>query len=131
MKPEYTKNDIIKYRLNKAHKNLYDAKLIAGQHLLDPAMNRIYYACFHATSALLLNEDFNPKSHKGVRKMLGLHFIEKGRISKEWGRFYNDTFEYRHKSDYEDFFVLNVETISEFLSKADDFIQIIQKLIEN
>ena len=128
MKPKYSKDDLVAFRLKKASDTLHEAKLIASQNMLPAAINRIYYSCFYAASALLLLHDITPKSHKGVRAMLGLHFIETGILSKDNGRFYNDTFEYRQNSDYEDFFIIPEDIIIEFIQKAEIFIQEINTL---
>ena len=128
MKPEYSKEDLIKHRLQKADETLYEAKSIAKKQFLRAAMNSIYYACYYAATAILLKEDIKPKTHKGVREMLGLHFVKTGKITFESGRFYSDAFDSRHSSDYEDFFVLNEKTITEFLLRAELFIDEIKAI---
>ncbi|MCD8387559.1 MAG: hypothetical protein LUD17_11825 [Bacteroidales bacterium] len=42
----------------------------------------MYYACFYAAIALLLSRGIETKSHEGVQRMLGLHFIKPGLIGK-------------------------------------------------
>lgn len=47
------------------------------------AINRMYYACFYAVIALLLNYDISIQTHQGARAMLGLHFVSKDILTFE------------------------------------------------
>lgn len=49
------KLDYIEYRLSKALEALQDAKLLAGNNRWNACINRLYYSCYYAVSALLLN----------------------------------------------------------------------------
>jgi uncharacterized protein len=50
------------------------------------ASNRVYYACFHALSAVLLNERQQFVKHAGVRAAMHQHLVGPGRLSKDLGR---------------------------------------------
>lgn len=43
-------------------------------------MNRLYYACYYAVTALLISNGLNATTHAGVRTMLGLKFIKTGLV---------------------------------------------------
>lgn len=47
------------------------------------AINRLYYACFYATQAMLLMLNLTPKTHKGVAQLLHKHFVNQGLFEKE------------------------------------------------
>ena len=68
------------------------------------AVNRMYYACYYAASALLITEGIVTKTHDGVLQMLSLHFIKTGVLPAEYGRKYRNLFDKRSSGDYEDFF---------------------------
>ena len=89
------------------------------------AMNRLYYACFYATMALLLKHDIYTTTHAGVKTMLGLHFVAKGILSKEDGKTFNRLFEIRHSSDYDDFVYCDKEMVDTFYPKAEQFISFV------
>lgn len=42
------------------------------------AVSRAYYAAYHAARALLYEKGIEPKSHEGVRRMIGLHYVMPG-----------------------------------------------------
>ncbi len=64
------------------------------------ATNRVYYACFYAASAALLAEKKRFSKHTGVRAALHQHLIKPGRVAREFGKFYDQTFEERQEADY-------------------------------
>ncbi|MDR2058337.1 MAG: HEPN domain-containing protein [Dysgonamonadaceae bacterium] len=44
-------------------------------------MNRLYYACYYAVTALLINSGIEAQTHAGVRRMLALHFTKTEKLS--------------------------------------------------
>ena len=81
-------------------------------------------------SALLLKSNINSCSHKGIRQLFGLHFIQTGLISKEDGRMFSDLFDRRQTGDYDDFIFYEEETVKIFYHEAEVFIQRIITLID-
>ncbi len=67
---------LTEYRLARAKETLNDAlTLILNGSSSNSIVNRLYYACFYAALALLLSKGLETKSHEGVQRMIGLHFI--------------------------------------------------------
>ena len=79
------RKDIVAYRLGNAKNTLAEVKIHIENGFYNTAVNRMYYACFYAASALLIANEIQVKSHEGVRQQLGLHFVLTGKISKELG----------------------------------------------
>ena len=69
------RNDIIKLRLQKAKGFLLEVEPLMKLEFYTTAINRLYYSCFHATTALLLTKDIKVKTHKGVANMLHHQFV--------------------------------------------------------
>ncbi len=61
--------------------------------------------------------------------MLGLHFIESGKLSRAMGRFYSDLFNQRHKGDYDAFVTFEESMVEEMLKTGRDFVEEIKALI--
>ena len=59
------------------------ADLAAAAGDFDTAVNRLYYSAFHAATAVCLTEGLEPKSHRGLRHLLNLHFMVAGRL-EDW-----------------------------------------------
>lgn len=92
--------ELVCYWLNKAQESLDAARdeLKAGR--LSFSVNRIYYACFYAVSAVLLQEKLQFKKHSGVRAAFHQHFVKSGIVSHEHGKLYDELFEARQRGDY-------------------------------
>ena len=97
------RKDIITYRIENAKTTLTEVKSHIENGFYNTAVNRMYYACFYAASALLIANKIQVKSHEGVRQQLGLHFVLTGKISQEQGKFYSLLYSKRTAGDYEDF----------------------------
>ena len=58
----------IEAEIGNALEALDDAEATLQQGRLKTAINRAYYACFHAARAVLWSESHAPKTHKGTKK---------------------------------------------------------------
>ena len=73
---------------------------LVKQGLSFDALNRIYYACFYAVSALLLSEGHASKKHAGIAAEFDLHFVIPGRLPRNLGKFYHQMLRARLQGDY-------------------------------
>ncbi len=91
----------------------------------------LYYACFHAASALLLSRGFSSSKHTGVRSLLNEHFRKTGKLAAEHARTYNTLFELRLDADYADAFKLSAEEVHPLISSTEEFIDAVVRLIND
>lgn len=121
--------DIIQYWIEKSKDSLNSAQdeLKAGR--ISFSVNRIYYACFYAVSALLMKEGLRFKKHSGVRAAFHLHFVKTEKVSREHGIFYDEIFEARQRGDYIELVRFEKAQVKEWLSRAKEFVKEIQDLI--
>ncbi len=125
------KEDLIKYRREKAIDTLEDAELLFKNKRFFSAVNRIYYSMFYEVIALLQREDFSTSKHSGVMALFQKEFIKTGRVSIDMGKFYARMFEFRHKGDYGDFAKFEEDKVKEWIDKAGLFINEIEGLFAN
>ena len=97
------REELIGYRITKAKDTLQEVNLHIENELWNTAVNRLYYACYYAVSALLIDKKIKTKSHKGVRQMFGLHYVKPGLIDKNLAKFFTDLYDLRQTWDYDDF----------------------------
>ena len=117
-----TERDLIKYRISRALETLIEAETMIKNGFWNAAVNRIYYSCYYIVSALLLKKFIETNSHKGIRQMFGLHFVQTGAVPKEDGRFFSDLYDRRQTGDYDDFVVYEEDTVLNLYNRAKDFI---------
>lgn len=65
---------IVNYRLERAYETLKEADYNTAGGYYNAAVNRLYYACYYAASALLLNCEIEANTHNGVKTQLSMHF---------------------------------------------------------
>ena len=124
-----SKEDLIKYRINRSLDTLREAETMIQNGFWNAAVNRIYYACYYIVSAILLKKSIEANSHKGVRMMFGLHFVQNGLVKREDGRFFSDLYDRRQTGDYEDFITYEEETVLQLYSQANDFVKRLVELL--
>lgn len=120
-----SRRDLIKYRLEKARLTLLEADVLASKDFFNASVNRLYYSVYYAASALMLSEGLDTVTHKGIKTMFGLKFIQSGEIDKEYGRIYQRLFDSRQTGDYEDFVYYDKSVFNELKPMAEKFIEAI------
>jgi len=121
-------SDLVSYRLERARETLVEARTMSDIGHANACVNRLYYACFYAVNALLASRGLSASKHSGVRSLFGQHFVKTGLIPTELGKFYNDLFESRQESDYDDFFRVDAEKLPHMLEVASRFIDTVEAL---
>lgn len=128
---EYDTKEQCKLEMDTALQLLEVAKMNFQYEFYNSAVNRMYYACFHAVNALLLGLGHkNYKSHDGAKQLFGLHCIKTGMIDKKWGRFFSTLMQYRNDSDYDVFVIYQKEDAEPLLSESIAFIKELKTAIE-
>jgi uncharacterized protein (UPF0332 family) len=126
---EQERQELVHYRIKRAKSTLKEVNIHVENKLWSTAVNRLYYACYYAVSALLLQHKIKAQTHAGVRQMFGLHFVKKGLIEKDLARFYTDIFDKRQTSDYDDFIEFSREEVVSLIPSAEQLIEEIEKLL--
>jgi uncharacterized protein (UPF0332 family) len=123
-------NTVISYWLEKAQESVAAAQdeMTAGR--LSFAVNRIYYACFYAASAVLLQQGFQFKKHSGVKASLHKNLVKSGLISLEQGELYDELFEARQRGDYIELVTFDRHVVGEWLNRAKEFINTLTTLVK-
>jgi uncharacterized protein (UPF0332 family) len=121
---------IVRYRLQRAQETLDEAVLLHEKGRLNAAVNRLYYACFYAVSALLLTEGKSSSKHSGVRALFNAQWVKSGRIAAEYGRFYRRLYDSRQKGDYGDFVQFEAAEVTPWLQEARQFVRTVTALAE-
>ena len=116
MKPEEI--EYVEHRLSRAQETLEEARLLVESGRLNGAVNRLYYACFYAVTALLYTEGHTSSKHSGVRSLFDLHWMRTERLHGELGRFYRQMFNSRQESDYSDFVRFELADVKNLARKS-------------
>lgn len=123
------RNELVNYRLSRAKETLEEAKISIENERYLLAANRIYYASYYAVSALAIKHEFKTSKHAQLLSWFNKNFVKNEIVEKRLGKFYLDAFELRQESDYEDFVVMDKNSVDEKLKLAAEFIDKISGLL--
>ena len=128
---ETDRKEIVKYRLEKARNTLAEVPVLMGNKFYTTALNRLYYSCYYAASALLIRDGHETHTHNGVKTLLSLYYIKENRLDVSFGNMYGKLFSMRITGDYEDWVKIEEEDVKPFIEPAQKFITAIENLISN
>ena len=123
------RNAIVNYRLERSHETLKEADYNTEGGYYNTAVNRLYYACYYAASALLLSREIEAHTHNGVKIQLSMHFVRTGLLSIEHGTTFSLLYEKRQASDYNDFAYCDLAMVNILRPRAEAFIEAVEKLV--
>jgi len=122
--------DLVKYRLQRANETFDEARLLFKEGKYAGAINRLYYACFYATLALLVTKELRSSKHSGVLALFNKEFVKSGLFPKEVAKIFNELFNLRLEEDYKDFYTSPTEKeMKRLLKGAEIFINRAEKFI--
>lgn len=125
------KETLVPIWLEKAGDSLKSAEVELQTGHTVFALNRIYYACFYAATALLVREGRQYSKHSAVAAELNRLFIKPGKIDRKWNKFYQRLFDDRQYGDYHPILSFDAGDIASRIEDAREFIHIIRGLISN
>ena len=123
------KRAIIAYRLEKADAVMIEAKDNVGLKHWALAANRLYYAVFHAATALLIDKSLSAKSHAGVIRVLCKEFVLNGTLDRNDARLISRLQNMRNSGDYDDLFDWTEEDVIPLIEPTEQLIRKIRSII--
>ena len=94
------------------------------------AANRLYYAAYYASKALLIQNGIVAKSHEGVIGMIGQNFVVTGIISKDDAKLLARLQNMRKTGDYDDFIEWHQDDVEPLFQLVEEYINKIKGLVE-
>ena len=126
---ENERSIIVNREMEKAERTFEDVLFCLRENKWETAANRLYYALFHAMSALLINDEFQVKSHRGVMALFGEHYVRTEIFSKKDGAILSDLVIMRDNADYNCFYEADEEKLSPYIEPTRMLIQKIKQYI--
>ena len=127
--PQNERNAIVMYRLDKAADTINEVKAVGSLGYWSLAANRLYYAAYYASMALLIHSSFETTTHKGVIRMICQLFIKEGLLKPEDSTLLGRLFTMRQTGDYEDLFDWEESDVKPLIPKTEDYIERVKHLI--
>ena len=105
--------------IEKSNRHLLQAKQNAELQNWDLVANRLYYAIFHAVTAMMFADGIETKTHKGKAQQFGQHYVLTGKFDREDGRLYNILQKMREEADYDNVFALSEQEGLDFINQTE------------
>ena len=121
---------LIALHIKKAHETFDEIGVLTDAKKWSGASNRLYYAVFHAISALLIHDGYSIYSHKGSHAVFHLHYIKTGILPPEYGRLYNQLQTMREESDYNCVYEVEPDELKERIEPARQLIERIEEWVK-
>ncbi len=120
---------LITYRLERARESLEEANILLERGYGNTFVNRLYYACFYAVSALLLTKGLSSAKHSGIRSLFHQNFVKSGLVKIELAQFYDMLFDNRQKGDYADLVRFDPNEVSDWYDEAQKFVETVKDIV--
>ena len=120
---EEERNILVKLEYEKAQAIFSQIEGLRTLGYWDNIANRLYYALFHAVSALLIHDKHEVNTHRGVVAMFGRYYVKTGLFTLDDGRLYSQLQTMREKADYVCTFQTSQEEIVPMLEPARKMIE--------
>ena len=116
--------------LGRAVRDLDDAHYLLDDGRTLAAVNRAYYACFHAAQAALLIVGEAPTTHKGAVLRFAYHFIRTGVVGADTGAFLAYALNARTEADYDALANADVRGAADLLADTERFVAAVRAVME-
>lgn len=123
--------EIIDYWLKKADEALESARSESLAGRLGFAVNRAYYACFYAASAVLLQMGKKFVKHSGLRAAIHQDLVKTGRLDIRLGKIFDRIFENRQSADYVELWQFEADQVETIIKDASEFVQEMRNQLTN
>ena len=114
--------ELSKYRYQTSVDNLDTAKINMREEKYKQAVNRSYYAIFHAIRAITALDGFDSRKHSGIISYFNREYVKKEIFPKRDSKIIDMAFKTRENADYQDFYVISKSDTEEQINNAEEFI---------
>ena len=123
------RNALISLYLAKSAETLEDARLNRDQERWNSAANRLYYALFHAITALFVSDGIPVHSHSGMKIRFGKEYVLAGLATDEEGKLLSQMETMRERADYDATFQATKALIDDKFNAVEKMIQRLKELV--
>lgn len=120
---------LISLYLKKSDEAFEDAHHNSTQARWNVSANRLYYALFHAITALFVSDGIPVHSHNGLKVKFGKEYVLTGLASEDEGKLLSQMETMRERADYDATFSASEPIIQERIVSVEKMIQHIKDLV--
>ena len=122
---------MVQLEMERAKKTFNEVDILKAAEQWNGVSNRLYYAVYHAISALLIHDGHQVNTHHGSYAMFGQQYVKTGILPAEYGRLYNQLQTMREQSDYNCAFEADPDELNTRIEPARQMIETIEKMVSD
>ena len=126
---EEDRKTLVILEIERADSNFSEYVGLVEKKYWNTLANRLYYALFHAVSALLISDQHEVGTHRGAVNQFSLYYIKTGIFSKDEGRLYSNLQKLREDGDYNCYIDVDQKDVEPFIEPTRQLIEKIKKYI--
>jgi uncharacterized protein (UPF0332 family) len=130
MLPDEDKRALAQVRYEHASECLRAANALFAADDLKGAVNRAYYAVFHAMRSVLALDEIDRKHHSAIIAEFRSRYVKTGVFEKEYSKLIQMLSEYRNGSDYNDFYIISRDEVSTQIDGAKGFLDAVRAYLD-
>ena len=117
------KQELSRYRLEEAERCLRSAKMLFEAEDYKSAANRSYYCAFNAIRSIFALQGKDYQKHSALMTFFRSEYIKTHIFDNKLSDILRDLFYIRNKSDYDAFYVVDRQDISEQIENTEYFLE--------
>jgi len=121
---------LARHRQVRAHEALGEGEQLLRSGACMGAVNRFYYAAFHAARSLLALRQVDSARHSGVISLFQTHFVKTELLSPDVAKALPRSFEKRQNADYADFSQVTREEVVTVAGEVRVFVEECARLLD-
>ncbi len=121
---------LARHRLARAREALAEGEQLLQSGAAPGAINRFYYAAFHAARSLLALRQVDSARHSGVISLFQTHFVKTDLLSPNVAKALPRSFEKRQSADYADFSQVTQEEAVTVAGEVRNFVEECARLLD-
>lgn len=125
------KKAAVREELGRADEAYRAAELLFENDFLPDAVSKLYYYLLYHLRALLLLKELEPRSHEGVLRLFGLHFVKNGPFEAADSHIVSKMMKLREEADYNPSYTFTVEDYCQFRNEVSAVSEKVKKILKD
>ena len=121
---------MVELEIERAEKITEQFETLRAQQYWDTLVNRMYYAAFHAVSALMIHNAISVHTHRGALNAFNKEFVRTGVFSADEGHLFSKLEGMRERGDYNCFVDATEEDVVPLIEPLKALIEKIKSTIQ-
>lgn len=120
---------MVALEIERALNTISEMEYLQQGKLWNNMANRLYYAVFHAVSALMIRDGHKVSTHKGSHVLFSQYYVKTGLLPKEYGELYSQLETMRNEGDYNCYYEVTPEELLDRIPLAHEMIDTIAEMV--